>query len=393
MTLDQLDRAFQVGLIQANTLVRENGTAEWQTLGAIAGLDDEEPATVEPATVQGPGARADAHDDPPLHDPAQRSSVLPTPADEDPNRETLAGLGGFRNIAPMGQPPPPMGSQPPPALPAGAFPPRAATLPMGAPVVVSQSKTPGRIAPAQVQPITAGPAPALKQSVGSRPPPLPVDAFGPVAAVRAPAVEPAVPQAAPGTGRVSGTALKATLPLGLASPFASAPPSPFGAAPAPSAAPALGSAPPPPRSTPPPLGAGPPAIGSRPPPPKTSSAPPLPTNAFQVAANPMPSVPSHAPPSAAMPVMQAPMGTRARARGSRAANTFLFLFALVTGLIVLHRNGILFDAAKSLGLQKAYLGLEQSVLGPPSVLTPRGVELIDPAPVDSSTGGPTAGGP
>jgi hypothetical protein len=94
-----------------------------------------------------------------------------------------------------------------------------------------------------------------------------------------------------------------------------------------------------------------------------------------------------------MPVAQAPMGTRARARGSRAANTFLLVFALVTGLVVLHRNGILFEAAKSLGLQNAYLGLEQSVLGPPSVLTPRGVELIDPTPVDSSTGGPTAGGP
>ena len=50
-TLDQLDAAFNAGLIHENTYVCLEGGNEWLTLGEVAGLGDEEP---EPAPVPAP---------------------------------------------------------------------------------------------------------------------------------------------------------------------------------------------------------------------------------------------------------------------------------------------------------------------------------------------------
>jgi hypothetical protein len=47
-TLDQLDAAFNAGLIHENTYVCLEGSTEWLTLGEVAGLGDEEP---EPAPI------------------------------------------------------------------------------------------------------------------------------------------------------------------------------------------------------------------------------------------------------------------------------------------------------------------------------------------------------
>jgi len=44
-TLDQLDAAFNVGLIHENTYVCLEGGSEWLTLGEVAGLGDEEPVS------------------------------------------------------------------------------------------------------------------------------------------------------------------------------------------------------------------------------------------------------------------------------------------------------------------------------------------------------------
>jgi hypothetical protein len=44
-TLDQLDAAFNVGLIHENTFVCLEGGTEWLTLGEVAGLGDEEPVS------------------------------------------------------------------------------------------------------------------------------------------------------------------------------------------------------------------------------------------------------------------------------------------------------------------------------------------------------------
>jgi hypothetical protein len=87
-----------------------------------------------------------------------------------------------------------------------------------------------------------------------------------------------------------------------------------------------------------------------------------------------------------------PLVAPRRAKGGRLANAFLLLFALVTALITLHRNGILFDLSKSLGMQRTYLGLERSVLGPPSILTPRGVELLDTEASGEPVATPAASG-
>ena len=48
LSLDQLDDAFQAGSVDANTLVCEVGSSEWQRLGEVAGLDEAPP---EPAPV------------------------------------------------------------------------------------------------------------------------------------------------------------------------------------------------------------------------------------------------------------------------------------------------------------------------------------------------------
>src|SRR5262245_27187563 len=49
-TLDQLDAAFNAGLIHENTYVCLEGSSEWLTLGEVAGLGDEE----EEAPVSAP---------------------------------------------------------------------------------------------------------------------------------------------------------------------------------------------------------------------------------------------------------------------------------------------------------------------------------------------------
>jgi len=65
VTLDQLDGAFADGHVDASTLVREAGTTEWSTLGAMAGLDEAGPVArpapapsaprVDPFVVPTPG--------------------------------------------------------------------------------------------------------------------------------------------------------------------------------------------------------------------------------------------------------------------------------------------------------------------------------------------------
>jgi hypothetical protein len=52
-TLDQLDAAFNAGLIHENTYVCLEGESEWLTLGEVAGLNDEE----EPISAQQPVAQ------------------------------------------------------------------------------------------------------------------------------------------------------------------------------------------------------------------------------------------------------------------------------------------------------------------------------------------------
>lgn len=67
---------------------------------------------------------------------------------------------------------------------------------------------------------------------------------------------------------------------------------------------------------------------------------------------------------------------RKSARGERWANVFIVLMALATLVVILQRNGILFQLSASFGVKESYLSLERRVLGPPTMLTPRGVEML-----------------
>jgi hypothetical protein len=70
VTLDQLDGAFADGHVNESTLVRQAGTPEWSTLGAIAGLDEAVPVAAAPPP------RARSASSAPRVDPF----VVPTPA-------------------------------------------------------------------------------------------------------------------------------------------------------------------------------------------------------------------------------------------------------------------------------------------------------------------------
>jgi hypothetical protein len=53
-SLDQLDAAFKAGLIDESTFVLEDGTHEWQTLGALLGGDEGEAAAPDPVVAPAP---------------------------------------------------------------------------------------------------------------------------------------------------------------------------------------------------------------------------------------------------------------------------------------------------------------------------------------------------
>lgn len=73
-TLDQLDAAFNAGLIHENTYVCLEGGSEWLTLGEVAGLGDEEPVSAPvPVAQPVPQARAAA----PAWGVAAQPSVIP----------------------------------------------------------------------------------------------------------------------------------------------------------------------------------------------------------------------------------------------------------------------------------------------------------------------------
>ena len=89
-TLDQLDAAFNVGLIHENTYVCLEGGTEWLTLAEVAGLGDEEPISA-PFPVAAP---VSYHSAPPSVISAP-SSVIP------PTTYSFAPTAMPRSIAPV----------------------------------------------------------------------------------------------------------------------------------------------------------------------------------------------------------------------------------------------------------------------------------------------------
>jgi hypothetical protein len=77
-TLDQLDAAFNAGLIHENTYVCLEGNTEWLTLGEVAGLGDEEPVSA-PVPVAAPVPHARQLSAAPTYGAVAASpSVIPT---------------------------------------------------------------------------------------------------------------------------------------------------------------------------------------------------------------------------------------------------------------------------------------------------------------------------
>lgn len=75
-TLDQLDAAFNAGLIHENTYVCLEGGSDWLTLGEVAGLGDEEPVSAPVPVVQ-PVPQARHYAAPAYSGVAASPSVIP----------------------------------------------------------------------------------------------------------------------------------------------------------------------------------------------------------------------------------------------------------------------------------------------------------------------------
>jgi hypothetical protein len=75
-TLDQLDAAFNAGLIHENTYVCLEGGSDWLTLGEVAGLGDEEPVSAPVPVVQ-PVPQARQYAAPAYSGVAASPSVIP----------------------------------------------------------------------------------------------------------------------------------------------------------------------------------------------------------------------------------------------------------------------------------------------------------------------------
>jgi len=78
-TLDQLDAAFNAGLIHENTYVCLEGGSDWLTLGEVAGLGDEEPVSAPVPVVQ-PVPQAHQYAAPAYSGVAASPSVIPVAA-------------------------------------------------------------------------------------------------------------------------------------------------------------------------------------------------------------------------------------------------------------------------------------------------------------------------
>lgn len=102
---------------------------------------------------------------------------------------------------------------------------------------------------------------------------------------------------------------------------------------------------------------------------ESAGPPPLPSDAFAhlpTAAEAVPALGSD-PLLATAPQSEAKRSSGGREWAILGGATLLALF------VILHRNGALFSFGSALGAEAVYSDLENAVLGPPSVDTPRGI--------------------
>ncbi len=356
MTLDQLDDAYRLGIIDESTMVREMGTPDWQPLYIVAGLEPPEVEPVPPAPE--PDSQA----------PTQRRDAGPG---RRPMNQTVMGLGpgGYAAGASQALGSPATGtSVKPPPLPPNAFGERGATE------VERPSQAPRRqLAEPTTATRRASYAPrAVTRAVASVPPPSrPPPSRPPARPSRAPArtsAPPPLPNRAsqrPASSRPPPNANgQSGIPVASVTRSSQAP---QGQAPLRSLAQA--SVAPAPPLTPPPA-----------PPPKSpildQQAPISAAPAFTADAGGIPRAPRLPADFGSTPAPVLGSATPlAEPKGVATAEWVLYgLVAAACLFTITQRNGLLYSWSKSLGLESAYLSFEKSTLGGPSLNTPRGVE-------------------
>jgi len=171
-TLDQLDAAFNAGLIHENTYVCLEGDSKWLTLAEVAGLDDEGDA--EPVSAPQLTAAASAQAHAPSYAAPAHSYSAPAPA---PVSHVAAGPFGLapvtNSIAPMASSIAPMANSMAPMVMPSIAPAYSSSLALDDHMMFARRKRPlGKILAAVAVLGLAGVAFAVVQSGGVRLPKL-----------------------------------------------------------------------------------------------------------------------------------------------------------------------------------------------------------------------------
>jgi hypothetical protein len=166
LTLEQIDDLFRLEMIDGDTLLRQEGTEDWQRLRVVAGLEDDAPApTAAPEPVR-------SAPPPPSHRAPAPQSAPPAPVRSAPS----APPPPVRSAPPSPTAPPPPSAQPPtvtsarPPAVSGAPPPPPTPLP-----------PPREAAPFAHSPSFAPPAVSSRAPVHRAPPPPPPPSAAPSA--------------------------------------------------------------------------------------------------------------------------------------------------------------------------------------------------------------------
>jgi hypothetical protein len=428
LTLEQVDAAYQAGVIEESTLVCEVGSADWQPLYVVAGLEPPAaPSAPLPAAVVAPTA-----------------NTLPFGRPSDP---PLRSNGAGTAPASVGRQAPPS-SRPKPTQGPPSVVPRPSKWADNAPPAGAPSPP--------ARPAASPAASKVQRSVlpSAKAPPLPPNYMASSAArghsgnarsrQAAPTAATVRPHAAAGTNAAVKTSAKVdvghqTNAARDVNPSRQGAPRSERTAPAPAviaaAAPAAITAPPPA-----PITAPPPAPITAPPPPASAppegatghvpassqaptvrgKAPPLPPHAFaHLSQQPAPALqgpaiahsvglpflPNTEPglgaaPGSARLVSVAPAAPAPQPRAAVAAHAPVFAAAamdeqaevplsrprsewvLIAGaavvglLIILHRNGLVQDLCQRLSTRASCENTEKTLLGEPSIETPRGVDRL-----------------
>jgi hypothetical protein len=139
LTLEQVDDLFRLDMIDENTLLRQEGSSEWLPLRVVAGLDEDEPASIAAVPSAPPPPP------PPLPAPSERAPFVHSPSFAPPPVSARVPNALPKPPSPSFTPPPSVAPPAPrvaPPAPSVAPPPRSFAPP-------ALSFTPPQVALAQ----------------------------------------------------------------------------------------------------------------------------------------------------------------------------------------------------------------------------------------------------